>query len=76
MQQQDPRTVATDIPDLLNPDQVCQILGVPLNTLYRWHSASTLEHPVGPKALRVGRHLRYSTEDLTAYIDHLRTNAS
>lgn len=31
---------------------VAQILGLPKATLYRWHSLSTPEAPLGPRAFR------------------------
>ncbi|MDQ2758080.1 MAG: helix-turn-helix domain-containing protein [Actinomycetota bacterium] len=56
--------------------EVAQILGVPRATLYRWHSLSTPETPIGPRAFRVGRHLRYTLGDVSSYIEGLRSSAS
>lgn len=66
----------SDLRALLGPDDVSAILGVPVATLYRWHSATSPGHPIGPKAFRVGRHLRYAADDLTAYINRFRSSAS
>ncbi len=48
---------------LLRPEEVSEILGVPVTTLYRWRY-----HQTGPMALRVGRHLRYRLEDVEKFI--------
>ena len=61
---------------LLGVVEVAMILGVPKATLYRWHSVSTSSTQVGPRAFRVGRYLRYSLDDLRAYINELRGSAS
>jgi predicted DNA-binding transcriptional regulator AlpA len=66
----------TELRPLLSVDEVATILGVPKATLYRWHSVTTPSARVGPRAFRVGRYLRYSLEDLRAYIDELRGSAS
>lgn len=71
-----PGSADPDLRPLLGVDDVAQILGVPKTTLYRWHSLSTSETPVGPRAFRVGRHLRYALKDLHAYIEDLRSTAS
>jgi predicted DNA-binding transcriptional regulator AlpA len=67
---------AAELRPLLCVDEVAIILGVPKATLYRWHSVSTPNTQVGPRAFRVGRYLRYSLEDLRAYINELRGGAS
>ncbi len=66
----------TDLRPLLGVDEVAHLLGVPKATLYRWHSLSTSEAPVGPRAFRVGRYLRYTLEDVRSYIERLRLTAS
>ena len=38
-------------------------LGVPVKTLYQWRY-----NGVGPRAFRVGRHLRYRPEDVEAWL--------
>jgi hypothetical protein len=57
---------------LLGVGEVAQILGVPKGTLYRWHSLSTSDNIVGPRAFRVGKYLRYTLEDLRDYIETQR----
>ena len=66
----------TELRPLLGVQEVSDILGVPKATLYQWHSFATRGHSIGPRAFRVGRHLRYSLEDLAAYINALRDDAS
>ena len=61
---------------LLGIDEVAQILGLPRATLYRWHSLSTPDAPIGPRAFRVGRYLRYTLGDVSSYIEGLRSSAS
>jgi hypothetical protein len=39
-------------------------LRVPVGTLYRWRSRH-----LGPRAYRVGRHLRYDPYDVRAWLD-------
>lgn len=49
---------------LATPEQVSEFLGVPVNTLYQWkHKGS------GPRASRVGRHLRYAWIDVEKWLD-------
>jgi len=43
--------------------EVADYLRVPPATLYTWRHRNT-----GPKAVRVGRHLRYRTEDLQHWL--------
>lgn len=47
---------------LWTPEEVAHFLGVPIPTLYRWRYLGT-----GPKAGRVGRHLRYLPADVIAW---------
>jgi predicted DNA-binding transcriptional regulator AlpA len=61
---------------LLGVDEVARLLGVPKATLYRWHSLSTADAPQGPRAFRVGKHLRYTLDDVRSYIEHLRLNSA
>ena len=73
-----PRGVAdhTELRPLLGVQEVSDILGIPKATLYRWHSLTTPGNTIGPRAFRVGRHLRYSLDDLAAYINEMRGSAS
>lgn len=49
---------------LLSTEEVARILVVPVNTLYCWRYKGT-----GPKALRVGKHLRYRLADVLAWLE-------
>jgi excisionase family DNA binding protein len=47
----------------MSVEEVSAYLGIPVATLYRWRHMRT-----GPKASRVGRHLRYSADDVAAWL--------
>ncbi|HET6918357.1 MAG TPA: helix-turn-helix domain-containing protein [Jiangellaceae bacterium] len=49
---------------LLTAQEIADFLGVPLATVYVWSTRGT-----GPRALRVGRHLRYRRRDVDAWLD-------
>jgi DNA-binding transcriptional MerR regulator len=42
---------------------VSRFLGIPVNTLYQWR-----HHGIGPRAYRVGRHLRYDPAELRRWL--------
>jgi excisionase family DNA binding protein len=48
---------------LATPSEVASYLQVPVKTLYTWRYKR-----VGPRAHRVGRHLRYRWEDVEAWL--------
>ncbi|MGW2237863.1 helix-turn-helix domain-containing protein [Streptomyces sp. NPDC001759] len=50
----------------LTPDDVAELLRVPVETLYQWRRKRT-----GPPAFRVGRHLRYDPVRLREWVDGL-----
>jgi len=52
---------------LLRPDELAALLGIPLATIYRWRSRGD-----GPCGIRVGRHVRYRTEDVERWLDEQR----
>lgn len=54
---------AKDVGRLLTPAEVSSILSVPVSTLYGWRHQRK-----GPPAIRVGRHLRWRSEDVEAWI--------
>ena len=48
---------------LLGPGDVADYLGIPVKTLYQWRYKGA-----GPRAVRVGRHLRYRLEDVDGWL--------
>jgi DNA-binding transcriptional MerR regulator len=53
------------MPDRLwSVQDVSRFLGVPVATLHQWRYLGT-----GPKAYRVGKHLRYDPADVKAWLD-------
>jgi excisionase family DNA binding protein len=48
---------------LLKAEDVADLLQVPVGTLYRWRYSRT-----GPRAMKVGRHLRYLRSDVEAWL--------
>jgi excisionase family DNA binding protein len=51
---------------LLTVREAAEFLGVPAQTLYAWRTAGK-----GPRAVKVGRHLRYRPEALGAWLEQL-----
>lgn len=49
---------------LATPDEVSAYLGVPVQTLYVWRTRGQ-----GPRASKVGRHLRYRWLDVDAWLE-------
>lgn len=45
-------------------DDTAAWLGIPVGTLYQWRSRR-----LGPRAYRVGRHLRYDPADVRAWLN-------
>lgn len=45
-------------------EEVSQYLGVPIDTLYIWRARGK-----GPRASKVGRHLRYRWPDVETWLD-------
>lgn len=56
--------MTTAIERLWSVEDVSAFLGVPVATLYQWRYRRT-----GPRASRVGRHLRYDPADVRAWLD-------
>lgn len=48
----------------LTTDEVGRLLVVPVTTLYTWRYKGT-----GPRAYRVGKHLRYRLADVMAWLE-------
>ncbi len=49
---------------LLSTDEVARLLVVPVTTLYTWRYKGT-----GPKAFKVGKHLRYRLADVMEWLE-------
>lgn len=48
---------------LLSVTDLASFLGVPVGTIYAWRKTGR-----GPRALRVGRHLRFSQSDVDTWL--------
>jgi excisionase family DNA binding protein len=67
-----PAVVATDdTRTYLSPEELSDLIGVPVRTLGRWRSQRT-----GPLFLRMGVHVRYRREDVDDWVAHLVDNAN
>lgn len=55
---------STSTESLLTPEQVSELLGIPVGTLYGWRHKGN-----GPRAIKIGRHLRYRRSDVDGWID-------
>jgi excisionase family DNA binding protein len=51
---------------LLSPEEVASFLGVPVKTLYQWRYKG-----IGPRGIRVGRHVRYRQHEVEAWVQSL-----
>ncbi|MDB5243420.1 MAG: hypothetical protein JWP57_4045 [Spirosoma sp.] len=47
----------------LSPKDICQLLKIPEQTFYQWRAKQS-----GPRAHRIGRHLRISRTDYEAWL--------
>lgn len=56
-------TDSTKMDRLMNADEVAEHLGVKKQTLYAWR----LTPGRGPRAIRVGRYLRWRMSEITAF---------
>jgi excisionase family DNA binding protein len=54
---------------LATPMEVSEYLGVPVATLYQWRHRG-----VGPRAHKLGRHLRYRWAEVEAWVDEQATD--
>lgn len=50
--------------ELLSTEDLADLLGVPVRTVYAWRRNGT-----GPRAIRVGKHLRFRREDVERWLD-------
>ena len=70
MSQQAPPQPTTRRP-LATVEEVAEFYGIPVQTLYQWR-----HRRIGPRAAKVGRHLRYRWEDVERYFDELTRAAA
>jgi len=49
---------------LLTPEDLAELCGVPLGTVYRWNYKGT-----GPTLLRIGKRVRYRKADVERWLD-------
>lgn len=56
---------------LMDPRQVSEYLGVPVQTLANWRWRNE-----GPKFCKVGRHVRYRLEDVDAWLNAQTTGGA
>lgn len=49
---------------MLSPAELAELLNVPVQTIYHWRYRG-----YGPRAYRIGRHVRYQPEDVQAWLD-------
>jgi predicted DNA-binding transcriptional regulator AlpA len=57
------RSVAAQPRSLARPAEIADFLQVPVKSLYQWRYEGK-----GPRAYRVGRHLRYRWEDVESWL--------
>ena len=55
---------------LLTPTEVSELLGVPIGTLKMWRYRRT-----GPRWLKLGRHIRYRSADISDWLDRVAVTA-
>ncbi|MEU6973725.1 helix-turn-helix domain-containing protein [Kitasatospora aureofaciens] len=60
------RATTTDRRQLATAQELANHLQVPLDTVYGWKHRGQ-----GPKAIKVGRHLRYRWAEVEAWLDDL-----
>jgi excisionase family DNA binding protein len=50
--------------DLIGPEELAAYLDIPLASVYAMNSRGT-----GPRRIRVGKHVRYRSSDVEAWLD-------
>lgn len=50
--------------DFLSPEELAEYLDIPTGTVYRWR-----QHSLGPRGLRIGRHVRYRRSEVEAWLE-------
>ncbi|MBA3429971.1 MAG: helix-turn-helix domain-containing protein [Actinobacteria bacterium] len=53
------------MPSLLSVRQLSELLQIPVSTIYGWRYKRE-----GPKASKVGRYLRFSTDDVLRWLEN------
>jgi excisionase family DNA binding protein len=61
----------TDAEPLMTPQEVADFLRLPVLTLQTWRAKRT-----GPRAYRVGRHVRYRRDDLEAWFENQQAGSA
>jgi predicted DNA-binding transcriptional regulator AlpA len=61
-------------PLALTTEEVAEMTGVAVQTLYNWRSHTLQGQPVGPRSFKMGRLLRYSEADVDAWLKGLQSN--
>ena len=65
-------TLRSGLPDrYLTPDDIAELFGVPLETVYQWRRKRT-----GPPGFRAGKHLRFDPAAVARWIDARTTEAA
>jgi len=54
---------STAMEDFFSPETLAEYLGIPVGTIYSWRYKGT-----GPRAMKVGKHLRYSKSSVEAWL--------
>ena len=62
--QTDTTPAADAASSLVTTQQLASYLQIPVGSIHRWRYRGT-----GPRAIRVGRHLRFRREDVDAWLD-------
>jgi excisionase family DNA binding protein len=50
--------------DWYSPEELADMLGVPVATVYQWRYKG-----IGPRGHRLGKHVRYSADDVAAWLE-------
>lgn len=58
----------TTATEFLTPEELAEMLGVPLQTIYRWNYVGS-----GPPVIHLGRRVRYRRADVEQWIDSRTT---
>jgi predicted DNA-binding transcriptional regulator AlpA len=68
-----PPTVPAPNPLALTTEDVAEMTGVAVQTLYNWRSQTLPGKPVGPRSFKIGRLVRYTEADVNAWLDGLHS---